>query len=227
MNKNNRKCKKIKRDIQAYLDNQLSLAKKKEFEQHIKHCQSCREEYIPWQNLFRDLELVGQQEKEAPNGLNEKIMERIEEKSTVLRPTFSQQIRRFLSLYPISLRWVGAVAMVLLVVGITVNSLWLSPAQCPAEQFSEVNFSLAAESNQLSSVAVVGDFNNWDPSQDLLKDEDSDGIWTATLELESGRYEYMFILDGERWIPDPQAYHYVRDGFGGKNSVIEISGGCT
>ena len=72
-------------------------------------------------------------------------------------------------------------------------------------------------------VSVVGDFNDWDPNRHLLTDTNHDGIWTVTLKLEPGRYEYMFILDGQQWVPDPTAFRYVNDGFGNKNAVIEIS----
>jgi 1,4-alpha-glucan branching enzyme len=72
-----------------------------------------------------------------------------------------------------------------------------------------------------SSVAVAGSFNRWDPRKDLLSGPDRKGIWTVTLELPEGRYEYLFVVDGNTWLPDPGAPS-VDDGLGGKNSVVEV-----
>jgi len=61
------------------------------------------------------------------------------------------------------------------------------------------------------------------PQTNILEDTEGDGIWTGTLKLEPGRYEYMFVLDGEKWFPDPNALRYVKDGFGNKNAILEIN----
>lgn len=70
-------------------------------------------------------------------------------------------------------------------------------------------------------VAVVGSFNQWDKDRDVLSGPDSDGIWKITLPLSDGRYEYIFLIDGEKWLLDP-AVPSVDDGLGGRNSVIHI-----
>ncbi len=49
-------------------------------------------------------------------------------------------------------------------------------------------------------VSIVGDFNNWNPEDDLLQ-KGSDGIWRLRKRLLPGRYRYSFIIDGE-WQPD-------------------------
>lgn len=72
------------------------------------------------------------------------------------------------------------------------------------------------------SVSVVGSFNEWEPMQ--LSDDDGDGIWTATLPLPPGRYEYAFIIDGRWWGQDPLADEYVRS-FGEFSSVRYVVGG--
>jgi hypothetical protein len=33
----------------------------------------------------------------------------------------------------------------------------------------------------------------------------------------------MFVLDGKEWVPDPNALRYVNDGFGNRNSILEIN----
>jgi len=66
------------------------------------------------------------------------------------------------------------------------------------------------------TVAVLGNFNEWTAMP--LVDPDDDGIWTASLDLPPGRYEYAFLVDGRWWGQDPLADEYVRS-FGEYNSV--------
>ena len=70
-------------------------------------------------------------------------------------------------------------------------------------------------------VMIAGDFNDWDP-ESLEMYEVGDGWWEAVLELEPGVYQYKFVVNGEEWESDPNAFAYVDDGFGGKNSVLEV-----
>ena len=70
-------------------------------------------------------------------------------------------------------------------------------------------------------VMIAGDFNDWDP-ESLEMYEVGDGWWEAVLELEPGVYQYKFVVNGEEWVSDPNAFAYVDDGFGGKNSVLEV-----
>lgn len=71
------------------------------------------------------------------------------------------------------------------------------------------------------SVFVAGEFNNWSPNQDALRDEDGDGVFETALDLDPGRYAYKFVVDGN-WQEDPNATESTDDGFGGKNSVIVV-----
>jgi hypothetical protein len=66
------------------------------------------------------------------------------------------------------------------------------------------------------SVSVVGNFNGWEATP--LADDNKDGIWTASILLPDGRYEYAFIVDGRWWGQDPLADGYVHS-FGEYNSV--------
>ena len=74
------------------------------------------------------------------------------------------------------------------------------------------------------SVEVVGSFNNWSRGLLHLRDENHDGIWRAAAVLPAGQHEYMFVVDGERWVTDPLAGRFVDDGFGGgrENSVLIV-----
>jgi len=71
------------------------------------------------------------------------------------------------------------------------------------------------------SVAVIGSFNQWRPQGfEMQGGEDKQGAWTLTLDLPEGRYEYAFLIDGNRVVPDPRASLFQNDGFGNRNAVL-------
>ncbi|MBK9121070.1 MAG: DUF3459 domain-containing protein [Phycisphaerales bacterium] len=71
-------------------------------------------------------------------------------------------------------------------------------------------------------VAAVGSFNAWDRTATPLSGPDEDGTWSVKLQLTTGLYEYKFLVDGERWFPDPANRERVPDGFGGQNSILRL-----
>ena len=73
-----------------------------------------------------------------------------------------------------------------------------------------------------SRVYVVGDFNNWSVHADPMTDKNGDGQWTLLYTLSPGSYEYKFVINGSKWIPDPHNPQTVPDGFDGVNSVVRI-----
>ena len=73
---------------------------------------------------------------------------------------------------------------------------------------------------QAGQVFLAGDFNEWDP-QDKRMRKYKDGTFRARLQLEPGRYEYKFVVDGN-WMVDPDAEGQVRNGAGTVNSLISI-----
>ena len=38
----------------------------------------------------------------------------------------------------------------------------------------------------------------------------------------AGRYEYQFLVEGERWVTDPLAVSRRPDGFGYQNAVVNL-----
>jgi len=72
------------------------------------------------------------------------------------------------------------------------------------------------------SVHVVGSFNDWRTGTITLQDRDHDGVWRGTVVLPAGTYEYMFVVDGERWVPDHLAERLVADDFGRENSIVIV-----
>lgn len=72
------------------------------------------------------------------------------------------------------------------------------------------------------SVEVVGSFTDWRSGAVVLRDEDHDGVWRGAVVLPVGQHEYMFVVDGERWVTDPLAGRYVDDGFGRQNALLIV-----
>lgn len=75
--------------------------------------------------------------------------------------------------------------------------------------------------NKPGQIHLAGSFNNWNASGELLTDPDGDGVYTVSLDLADGKYEYKFVADGN-WITDEAAVDFNDDGFGGKNSVVYV-----
>ena len=70
-----------------------------------------------------------------------------------------------------------------------------------------------------SRVQLAGTFTNWEPRYDLH--QSAPGIWTITVPLKQGVHDYSFVVDGQRWVPDPSAPQ-IGDGFGGTNSRLAL-----
>ncbi|MGI8619938.1 MAG: isoamylase early set domain-containing protein [Gemmatimonadaceae bacterium] len=94
-----------------------------------------------------------------------------------------------------------------------------------ADTVKLVQFMLVAP--EAHSVSVVGDFNDWDPTATPLREAGEAGVWTITVPLAAGRHQYVFMVDGNRWTPDPAAPRAVEDGFGMPNSVITLGESAT
>lgn len=75
--------------------------------------------------------------------------------------------------------------------------------------------------SNIKSVALVGEFNNWDEVATPMT-EVSPGVWTVSLRLTPGVYEYQFIVDGKARETDPTVPQVPSD-FGSPNSVVTVS----
>ncbi len=69
-------------------------------------------------------------------------------------------------------------------------------------------------------VALVGDFNGWDPEAHPLVPA-TDGWWQLAVRLPAGSYTYAYLVDGATVAPG-DAEVLVDDGFGGKNGLVRV-----
>ncbi len=75
------------------------------------------------------------------------------------------------------------------------------------------------EAADVSDVRLAGSFTGWEA--DIEMTPVGDGLWRATVPLEPGVHDYVFILDGDRHVIDPYAPR-VADGFGGYSSRLAL-----
>jgi len=73
----------------------------------------------------------------------------------------------------------------------------------------------------VKSLALVGEFNSWDEHSTPMT-EVSKGVWTVSVALRPGVYEYQFIVDGTKRETDP-SMPKVESDFGSPNSVVTVS----
>jgi hypothetical protein len=95
-------------------------------------------------------------------------------------------------------------------------------AAMPKSEEAKVNrVSLSLLNPDAKKVCVAGSFNEWKPEKTPLKPA-GNGRWIGDLSIDPGKYEYLFVVDGQ-WVPDPNAKESVQNPFGGRNSVLVVS----
>ena len=151
-------------------------------------------------------------------GLDARVMAEVRTHARRPRPWFLR--RRVFAVTPL-----GGLAMAAtlagLVVGTTLAVQRLGPSPEPEiTAASAVPFVLYAPDAR--SVALVGDFNDWDTAATPLQPTGSAGAWVVTVPLAPGRYRYGFVVDGSRWLADPGAPRAPDDDFGTPNSVLTV-----
>lgn len=96
------------------------------------------------------------------------------------------------------------------------------------KQDAEKNVTLTCRYEPGREVYAVGTFNNWQPWDKATKmtDKKDDGVYSITLHLKPGRYEYKFFLvtNGKGdWTEDVQNVDKVANTMGTFNSVLVVA----
>lgn len=219
-------CHKIKKLINPYIDQALEAETNRQIEEHLKSCPTCREEYQRLKELVTFFNSFPQ--INVPQNFTQNIMARISKEKIQIHTSWVDHLKRRVFAPRFSFRLAGGIALTTAVIAFLAFTFIFNQPGISPECLAEVQFTLKLSEGKFQTVAIAGDFNQWNSQNNRLEDTDGDGIWTATLKLPPGRYEYMFVLDGKEWVPDPNAIRFVRDGFGNKNAVLEISSyNCT
>ncbi len=102
--------------------------------------------------------------------------------------------------------------------------LFLIPAIHPAlaeDGLRKVTFRFQPVIGGVETVSVAGTFNDWRADKHPMNDADGDGVFTATLTLQDGKYFYKLVVDGN-WITDPANPETEEDHNGKVNSVLIV-----
>lgn len=86
--------------------------------------------------------------------------------------------------------------------------------------FKNNNVNFRIYNSTASFISIVGDFNNWNPENDLLT-KDKNNIWQITKKLQPGIYRYKYVIDGQ-WVADIYNNQNSGDGTGGVASIIQV-----
>lgn len=89
----------------------------------------------------------------------------------------------------------------------------------PEAKTKKVQFKFSGK--DAKAVGLFGDFNQWNEKKPIPLSA-SNGAWTLELDLQPGRYEYLFLVDGEQR-PDPNNSDKKKNEYGGENSVLHVS----
>jgi hypothetical protein len=105
--------------------------------------------------------------------------------------------------------------------GLTRSRVAARPATVAQAVHDTVNVVRFVFVGPAKTVSLVGDFNAWGARPVSLVPSGSNGAWTASVPLLSGRHEYAFIVDGQRWVADPFA-PVSSDEFNTASSIITV-----
>lgn len=90
---------------------------------------------------------------------------------------------------------------------------------CKKSAEKSVTFTVHADSGK--QVFLAGSFNNWNPADKKMAEKKGSGLYSTTVKLAPGSYQYKFVIDGT-WCQDPENADAVQNELGTLNSVINV-----
>ena len=199
----------MRAELQAYLDGELR------FEELPAELQ---EQASGWDAVLADLDDLPGVGESAPVWIEAAVMDEVgfEDGETSQEGLFRWLTRpREVRVSPL---WGGLAAAALAAV-MVLTGRGAELDGTPDATTIYVQFTMEAPSAR--SVAVAGDFNDWEAGHELT-DTDGDGVWTGRIAVQPGIHEYMFVIDGSEWVTPPTAEGYRDDGFGSRNAVVTV-----
>ncbi|WP_263787783.1 hypothetical protein [Salinibacter grassmerensis] len=98
----------------------------------------------------------------------------------------------------------------------------VQPAATASSRAGTVLTRFVYTNDTADSVAVAGDFSDWNPIPLSPHIVNGETVWTGLVPVSRGEHEYQFVINGERWVTDPLAPVKQDDGFGAKNAVLKL-----
>ncbi len=220
--------------IQRFLDDDLTPEERVAFLQAVDADPSLRRR---WLNLELVVAEAAQLPRLAPSA---RFLAQVQGKLALAPPSLWDRLRAMVTVQR-TLEWnfAGAMAAACVALVAVAGLLQFAPerivevpvpvvgnqaqtASFAPGQESKVYVRLVLLQPDARSVSVAGDFNDWNPGQTKLERSEG-GMWTATIALKPGRYQYMFVIDGKQWVADPLAEEGAGDGFGAQNAVLDVA----
>ncbi|MBE0618183.1 MAG: zf-HC2 domain-containing protein [Proteobacteria bacterium] len=198
----------------ARLEGRLLPAEAARVDAHVASCVECGRLAASLEELETRLEILGEEETVPPAHLATRIRAHLEE---------VRQGRRWPFLRLFSAKWllVGTSASLAFFAGLLAREVYRLNEWFRA-QGSVQQVVLEYPGAESEDVRLVGDFNGWGRTPGPVRMQRREGRWVFQVELSPGRYQYAFLVDGKRWLPDPGAPSMIPDGFGGANSVLYV-----
>ena len=206
-------CENAEILIHRYVTSEITDSENERLNKHLASCSVCRESIAELQALEYLLGELGDIEEKPPPFLTQRIVSNLP--SRVVPAWLSWR-----AIHP----YVAAVSLILaLAIGfITRDVLFKQQPSMPPVHTVRIIF----YSPEASSVALVGDFNEWGQREVTLARSQDQGIWEFSLALKHGVYHYNLLVDGQRWASNPKSSSLVPDGYGGYDSVLVVSEKC-
>jgi len=163
------------------------------------------------------------------SALDGRVMQRIATHGAPRLPLLAAAWRWFVRPRRVAVSPLGALAAAAVVAVVLAGLPRVRGTAPPARQASppgaglrEFQFVLVAPGAR--RVSLVGDFNDWDPAMTPLRQASARAIWSGVVALGPGRHRYAFLVDGTRWVADPEAPAAPSDDFGTPSSVVTVGG---
>lgn len=184
--------------VEALADGRLPEERRQELQEHLSECPSCRS----YQRFLEGLRRASSQMEiqKAPESMANKVLMRLWKRdamensfSIFFKPAMAFGIAFFIAL-----------------------GYWWGQKQSRPH---DVVVRLTLDAPRANHVAVAGDFNDWRP-QSMARDG---GVWVGNVRLQSGRYQYIFILNHRTWMLDPRASEVTRDAKGQPIGILDVN----
>jgi len=176
-----------------------------------------------WLDAKIEQQIRQMSEESVPVDFSKRVMGNMEPKvpSKLLRFKLWLTGPRSLTFTP--LQTIPAVACVLAVIVLGAMHLGV-PVQNEGVSLISVRFVLDDSNKSARTVAVIGSFNDWKTERSVMWYDGDLRKWVLEAKLPPGDHEYMFLVDGNKLVSDPQAAMSRDDGFGNKNSILFVNG---
>lgn len=93
--------------------------------------------------------------------------------------------------------------------------------KCAGKKTTAVSVTFTVHAERGKEVYLAGEFNAWDPAAKKMAYKARSGIYSATVKLAPGTYQYKFVIDGI-WCADPENADSVANDQGTFNSVVTV-----